>query len=270
LGTAPDVLLLHNPDFLLSASRERAQVRALAHDIFHQETRRAFAKMEELVSSGAIGHCYGVSTNPCGTWWSASGRRNGYEAPSLPRMLADAAAVGGGRDGHKLRVLQVPLNALELGAAMGHYDPALPPKDAVAGGVLPSALRVASNHGVGVMVNRPLHAIPPPGFLSGDWARADNRSLLKLRQESPQPPALALIHSILAQVSATHACAHAACLCPCSARTLSNLRPRTTCWRSNGGGVASTPPLLAPLSLVVHGARVSHAARRQLGQRAQY
>ena len=66
---------------------------------------------------GKIGHCYGVSTNPCGCWWSVSGRRNGYEAPSFPRMLQDAAAVGGGKEGHSLRVLQVPLNILELGTS---------------------------------------------------------------------------------------------------------------------------------------------------------
>jgi aryl-alcohol dehydrogenase-like predicted oxidoreductase len=91
LGTAPDVVLLHNPDFMLAASRGRRQPRAAAHDAFHTAVRAAFTRLEVLVASGTIGHCYGASLNPCGTWWSVSGRRNGYEAPSLPRLVQDAA-----------------------------------------------------------------------------------------------------------------------------------------------------------------------------------
>jgi hypothetical protein len=37
-----------------------------------------------------------------------------------------------------MRALQLPLNMLELGAAMAHYDPALPPDAAMEGGLLPS------------------------------------------------------------------------------------------------------------------------------------
>ena len=84
---------------------------------------------------------------------------------------------------------------------MAHYDPALPKEKTVAAGVLPSALRVAREHGVGVMINRPLHAIPPLGFNSGDWARSDNRQFLKLRDAAPVPPALAVLHSILSDVA---------------------------------------------------------------------
>ena len=50
----------------------------------------------DQVSGSKIGHCYGVSTNPCGTWWSVSGGRNSYEAVSLPRLVDDALAAGGG------------------------------------------------------------------------------------------------------------------------------------------------------------------------------
>ena len=48
---------------------------------------------------------------------------------------------------HRFRALQLPLNLLELGAAMGHYTPHLPWEKSEALGVLPSALRFSKENG---------------------------------------------------------------------------------------------------------------------------
>lgn len=204
LGTPPDVVLLHNPEFALSDAKNRKVGRDAAHDIFHCSLQQAFEELEALTSGGSIGHCYGVSTNPCGCWWSVTGGQNAYEAVSLPRLIEDAIAAGG--EGHMMRVLQLPLNLLELGAAMGHYTPHLPWEQAEALGVLPSALRCAREHGISVMVNRPLHAIPPPGIATGDWSKdggglqdSGPKDFLKLRDQSPSPPVLTLLRQLVAR-----------------------------------------------------------------------
>ena len=105
-----------------------------------------------------------------------------------------------------MRALQLPLNLLELGAAMGHYTPHLPWEQAEALGVLPSALRCAREHGISVMANRPLHAIPPPGIATGDWNTdggglqdSGPKDFIKLRDESPSPPVLTLLRQLVAR-----------------------------------------------------------------------
>ena len=204
LGTAPDIVLLHNPEFALSDAKNRKVGTAAAHDVFHCSLQKAFEELEALTSEGSIGHCYGVSTNPCGCWWSVTGGQNGYEAVSLPRLIEDAIAAGG--EDHRMRALQLPLNLLELGAAMGHYTPHLPWEQAEALGVLPSALRCAREHGISVMANRPLHAIPPPGIATGDWNTdggglqdSGPKDFIKLRDESPSPPVLTLLRQLVAR-----------------------------------------------------------------------
>ena len=105
-----------------------------------------------------------------------------------------------------MRALQLPLNLLELGAAMGHYTPHLPWEQAEALGVLPSALRCARDHGISVMANRPLHAIPPLGIATGDWSKdggglqdSGPKDFLKLRDQSPSPPVLTLLRQLVAR-----------------------------------------------------------------------
>ena len=51
LGTAPDVVLLHNPEFYLAEARSQSQLRAVAHDIFHQTTRKAFGAVSAVLST---------------------------------------------------------------------------------------------------------------------------------------------------------------------------------------------------------------------------
>lgn len=212
LGTNPDIVLLHNPDFLLSAIQDKEI--SCTHDIFHAQVRKAFACLEELVEERSIGSYYGVSCNPRGCLWSSTGTwRSVRETPSLPRLIEDAASVGtSGSEGHRMRVLQMPLNLLELGGAMAYKNPTtgdsqgMPiPQDAVTTDLLPSPLRVAKAANVSVMVNRCLHAIPPAGLVHGDWGRNggglqdDGRQYLCLRDTRPQSPVIALLQRAISE-----------------------------------------------------------------------
>jgi len=155
LGTPPDIVLLHNPEFFFTEQLYRTeQVTKEEADIeFEARVTGAFAALEELTFNGAIGSGYGVSSNIEGCWWSVSGLPNKYEAVCLEMLIRAAEGVGGEK--HNMRSLQIPLNLLELGGAMGFerdgYD-----------GMHPSSLRQAKAEGIGVMLNRPLKAIPPP------------------------------------------------------------------------------------------------------------
>ena len=61
-----------------------------AHDIFHESIRNVFDRFESLIKSHVISNYYGLSTNPLGCFWSVTGRRNIFEAPSLARLISDA------------------------------------------------------------------------------------------------------------------------------------------------------------------------------------
>jgi uncharacterized protein len=137
-----DVLLLHNPEyFLMEAGRSRDEARR----VYDDRLRRAFARLEALVKSGRIGW-YGVSSN-------------GFVEPrdepthtSVARVLELAQEAGG--SGHRLAVVQMPMNLLELGAAIRTHETAAGPR---------SPLRVAVDADLGVLVNRPLNAFADVG-----------------------------------------------------------------------------------------------------------
>jgi len=170
LGTTPDIVLLHNPEFYFTARLyEGERDKAAADAVFYERLTQACFKLEEMVQTGSIGSAYGVSCNPEGCVWSVSGHANRFESVSLQRVLrcAKDGAGGGnyGRESHSLRVLQLPLNLLELGGAMG-YEPIAGSPTVGGEEMMPSALRQARAAGVSVMVNRPLKAIPPHGQAS--------------------------------------------------------------------------------------------------------
>ena len=99
--------------------------------------------------------------------------------------LEGGEAKGGRGDGlphHRCRVLQMPLNLLEPDAAAA-----------------PAAL--SRSLGLSVMVNRPLHAIPPPGAGHGFGL---NTSFLPLRDGRPTPPAAALVRQQAREVLSRH------------------------------------------------------------------
>lgn len=156
LGTAPDLVLLHNPEYFFT-DRLYAQNgqpdKPAADREFYELLEGAFGALERMVAAGSIGSNYGVSSNLSGCWWSVSGRPNNFEATSLSRMVSAAQAAGGAA--HSFAAVQIPLNLFEIGGALAYSE------DRDQQQLTPSALRQAAEHGIGVMSNRPLAGIPP-------------------------------------------------------------------------------------------------------------
>lgn len=141
-----DVLLLHNPEYFLLDARQRRTDAGAAREAFYERVGRAFRHLDEEVARGRIG-AYGVSSNTLVV------PRESPEAVDLARLLSLA--------GPAFRVVQLPLNPLELGARQ--------PIHSTSGA---SALDVARDAGLGVLVNRPLNAFAGGGlvrFAPVDW-----------------------------------------------------------------------------------------------------
>ena len=140
LGLATlDVCLLHNPEYYLSDAHERSHgTLERRREEFYRRLTEAFAHLESEVAQGRIG-AYGVSSNTC------TRPADDPEFTSLARMLEAARAAGG--ESHRFRVLQLPLNLFEAGAALEKNHGA------------ETVLDVARRHGIAVLVNRPLNAI---------------------------------------------------------------------------------------------------------------
>lgn len=135
-----DVLLLHNPEYFLEEAVAQGRALADARVEYRQRLQAAFGQLEREVEAGRIGW-YGVSSN-------------GFVLPDTAERFTsmsdvlDAAREAGGDD-HHLGVVQLPMNLLELGAVTGggHGE-----------GNGRSALDVAGQADLGVLVNRPLNA----------------------------------------------------------------------------------------------------------------
>jgi len=152
-----DVLLLHNPEYVLEEAIGRGVEPEAAREQLRARLRAAFGQLEQEVAAGRIGW-YGVSSN-------------GFVLdPSAPAFVSvtdvvDAAQAAGGDD-HHLGVLQMPMNLLELGAmGIRRGEPT----------GLPSPLSRANVHDLGVLVNRPLNA----------WGTIDGKErLVRLAEQS--------------------------------------------------------------------------------------
>ncbi len=141
-----DVLLLHNPEYFLKDAHERSRGSVESRrEEFYARVTAALRALEALVDAGRLG-AYGVSSNTVGAPDADP------ESTSLERFLACAREAGG--DGHRFRVLQLPMNLLEA-------DPLLEKKHA--GGR--STLDLAREAGLAVLVNRPLNAMYAGGLL---------------------------------------------------------------------------------------------------------
>jgi uncharacterized protein YyaL (SSP411 family)/aryl-alcohol dehydrogenase-like predicted oxidoreductase len=143
-----DVCLLHNPEYFLSEAKRRRQgsLDALRTE-FYRRLTAAFGFLEGEVAAGRIGW-YGVSSN------TAVSAADDPEVTSLSRML-EAAREAGGAD-HHFRVLQLPLNLFEAGAALSANT-------GPDGSETP--LGLALREGLAVLVNRPLNAYAGSGML---------------------------------------------------------------------------------------------------------
>lgn len=135
-----DVYLLHNPEyFLINAAREGIALDE-ARAEFYYRIRLAFEHLEQEVARGRIRH-YGISSNCMGHASHAD------DYVSLEECWRIATAIAG--DAHHFRVVQLPFNLLETGAAT----------EANQNANTQSLLEFAKEQNITVMVNRVLNAI---------------------------------------------------------------------------------------------------------------
>jgi aryl-alcohol dehydrogenase-like predicted oxidoreductase len=144
-----DVCLLHNPEYFLSEATHRGkQDLAALRAQFYIRLEQAFTYFESQVAAGRLQY-YGVSSN------TVTAPAASPEATSLASMLeaAQAAATSAGLETHHFRVLQLPMNLFESGAALTANTGAAGRQ---------TVLEYAQQSGVAVLVNRPLNAMPAP------------------------------------------------------------------------------------------------------------
>ena len=134
-----DVMLLHNPEYFLEDAQQRGMPAEEARGVFYDRIRRGLALLENEVAARRLG-VYGISSN---TFVAPHGRP---DAVDLTRILPLA--------GPGFKVIQLPMNPLELGAREPIHT---------AGGK--SVLDVAKVAGLGVLVNRPFNAFSGLGLV---------------------------------------------------------------------------------------------------------
>jgi aryl-alcohol dehydrogenase-like predicted oxidoreductase len=159
-----DLLLLHNPEYFLADAEHRNLPLAEARDTFYDRMGRAFEQLEKEVAAGRIG-AYGVSSNTFVVPHEKA------DAVDLLRLL-DLAGPG-------FAAIQLPMNPVELGARE--------PIHTTDGR---SVLDVAREHGLAVLVNRPLN-----GFRQGRLHRFASVGAPFPPVASPAPDALARLRS---------------------------------------------------------------------------
>jgi hypothetical protein len=133
-----DVYLLHDPEHFLEWAQAQGQDPAQARDELYRRLEAAFRFLEGAADQGRISF-YGVSSN---TFPFPA------EHPlhlSLARLWEIAQGIS---PRHRFAVVQMPLNLCEPGAACEANQP---------GGLTPLAF--ARAQGLGVLTNRPLHAL---------------------------------------------------------------------------------------------------------------
>jgi aryl-alcohol dehydrogenase-like predicted oxidoreductase len=139
-----DVCLLHNPEYFLTDAVKRGEgpIEKLRAELYRR-FELAFAHFEKEVERKRI-RFYGVSSNTC------VAPADDRESTDLSRMLD--AARGAAGDRHHFRVLQLPFNLLEGGAALQKNQEQ-------------TVLERALHANIGVLVNRPLNAIVGQGLV---------------------------------------------------------------------------------------------------------
>lgn len=186
LGSPPDVVLLHNPEFVLSEMLRRNG--AVDHDAFYEMLAEAFSVLER--SDVAY---YGISSNLIGCRWSVTGRRNdALEGVDLDRVHKAAGY------SHRCSVVQLPLNLLEPDASFPAHGVHAPEGVCALSAASPpprSPAAHAKTLGFRVLTHRPLHAIPPAEGLHGFGVHAPSHLPLREEPRSAIRPFLALVRN---------------------------------------------------------------------------
>lgn len=133
-----DIYLLHNPEYYLKWARRSHIPLAEARAEYYRRIQHAFEFLETAVAAGHIQY-YGISSNTFPSY------KNQSDFTSLETVWEIAESLS---PTHHFRVIQLPLNLLETGAATeencSHRQ---------------TTLQFAHDKQLGVLVNRPLNAI---------------------------------------------------------------------------------------------------------------
>ena len=132
-----DGYLLHNPEYYLGWAHKQGIVRPGAEKEYYRRIEQAFGFLEEAVKQGRI-RFYGISSN------TFPAPMEDPEFTALQRVWEIAESIG--RD-HHFRVIQLPFNLFEPGAAVQKNQPDQK-----------TVLDVVREKSLGVLVNRPLNA----------------------------------------------------------------------------------------------------------------
>ncbi|MFA7360256.1 MAG: aldo/keto reductase [Candidatus Kapaibacterium sp.] len=140
-----DVYLLHNPEYFLKYARKNAYDKKEAAVIYYNRIKTAFEFLEEKVSEGKIKY-YGISSN---TFAESSIM---FDFTSLERVYEIAVNIS---DSHHFKIIQLPFNLVESGAYFEKNQERN----------TKTVLEFANEHGITVIVNRPLNAITETGLI---------------------------------------------------------------------------------------------------------
>ncbi|KAA3617068.1 MAG: aldo/keto reductase [Calditrichaeota bacterium] len=132
-----DVYLLHNPEYYLLWAHKQGMDLEEARTEYYRRIEQAFMQLEIEVQNGRI-QFYGISSN---TFPIPSKH---YDFTSLEKVWDIAESIS---KNHKFRVVQMPMNLFETGAAT---EPNLSDNQ--------SPLKFAEIKKIAVLVNRPLNA----------------------------------------------------------------------------------------------------------------
>lgn len=131
-----DVYLLHNPEYYLNDAAKQSPITQAILDEFYRRIHQAFLFLESQVRAGKIRY-YGISSNNFGYHEKDRART------SVQKSLEQAESLS---SHHHLKVIQLPLNLYEAGAAV------YPTHDGK------TVLNFCREKNIGVLVNRPLNA----------------------------------------------------------------------------------------------------------------
>jgi hypothetical protein len=133
-----DVFLLHNPEYYLNWAVKNGTSPGPSQTEYYRRIENAFRHLEGEAASGRI-RWYGISSN---TFPAAA---SDPQFTCLERVWAIAESIS---KEHHFGVVQLPMNLFERGAVLNRNQPS---------GL--SALELARQKNLGVMINRPLNAV---------------------------------------------------------------------------------------------------------------
>jgi len=151
-----DGYLLHNPEYYLNHAAHYGAISDSTLDEYYRRIGLAFAYLESEVQKGRVRY-YGISSNHFGFHERDRARTD------LVRCRQEAAAAA---TTHHFAIVQLPLNVFESGGALFETNDGM------------CALDYCGQHGIAVLVNRPLNAFYQDHMVRlADWIHVGQSGL---------------------------------------------------------------------------------------------